>query len=164
MLFSFRSLRAATTVLALTTLAACSKKGDATPATPATTPAGVSWTVDGNNVTAANIQKTSTGNNFEFAGTLTTSTTNSSGVDITVPKAVGTYAIPGSGATAIQALYLLVTPATSPAVYYANSGSVTVTSVSATNIVGTFTFTGTDTFTGTTLSKTITNGKFNINF
>ena len=101
MLFPFRTLHLATAALALTALAACSKKDD-TP--PATTPAGVSWTVDGNNVTAANIQKSSTGNNFEFAGTLTTSTTNSSGVDITVPKTVGTYAIPGSGATAIPAL------------------------------------------------------------
>ena len=164
MMFSIRSFRAAATVLALTSLAACSsKKDDATPAAT-TTPAGVTWTVDGTNVTAANIQKSTSGNNFEFAGSLTTSTTNSSGVDITVPKTVGTYAIPGSGATAIQALYLLVTPTTSPAVYYATSGSVTVTSVTATNIVGTFTFTGSDTFTGTTLTKTITNGKFNVAF
>ena len=47
MLLSFRSLRVATTVLALTSLAACSKKDDATPTpTPATTPTGVSWTVE----------------------------------------------------------------------------------------------------------------------
>lgn len=162
MTLSFPLLRTATTVLALTSLAACSSKKD--DATPATTPTGVSWTVDGNNVTAANIQKTTSGNNFEFAGSYTTSTTNSSGVDITVPKVVGTYAIPGSGATAIQALYLLVTPNTSPAVYYATSGTVTVTSVTATNIVGTFTFSGTDTFTGTPLTKSITNGKFNVTF
>lgn len=149
--------------MALATMAACSsKKDDATPA--ATTPAGVTWTVDGTNMTATNIQKSTSGNNFEFAGTITTSTTNSSGVDITVPKTVGTYAIPGSGATAIQALYLLVTPTTTPAVYNATGGSVTVSSVTATNIVGTFTFTGTDTFTGTTLTKTITNGKFNLAF
>lgn len=160
----FNLLRTAATVLALTSLAACSSKKDDPAAAPATTPAGVTWTVDGNNVTATNIQKGPSGSNFEFAGSYTTSSTNSSGVDITLPKVVGTYAVPGTGTNAIIAAYVAITPTTTPAIYLGTSGTVTVTSVTATNIIGTFSFTGTSTFGGTSTTKSITNGQFNVAF
>ena len=51
MMFSFRSFRVAATVLTFSSLAACSsKKDDATPPLPPHQ--RVTWTVDGNNVTA----------------------------------------------------------------------------------------------------------------
>jgi hypothetical protein len=162
MSFQLRSLCAVATVLALSSLAGCSsKKDDATPTPNNSSPVGVTWTVDGTSITATSIQKSTTGNNFEFAGSYTVSTTNSKGVDITLPKAVGTYAIPGSGATAVQAIYLAVGTG-APAAYIATTGTVTVTSLTATNIIGTFSFTGTDSFNGTSTTKSVTNGTFNI--
>ena len=158
MTLSLRSFRTAATLVAITAFAACSSKKDDPAAPPAP---GVTWTVDGNNITATNIQRSNSGNNFEFAGSYTTSTSSSVGVDITLPKAVGTYAVPGSGATAVQAIYVAITPG-GAAGYIGTAGTVTVTSVTATNIIGTFSFTGTDSFNGNSTTKTITNGKFNV--
>lgn len=158
---SLRLLRLAAPVVLLTSLGACSsKKND--PAAP-TIPAGVSWQVDGTTYTATNLQKVSSGNTFEFAGSITTSTIDSKGVDITFPKAVGTYAIPGTGATAVTAVYVVVGPAASNAAgYVGTGGTITVTSLTASNISGTFSFTGLDSYGGAGATKTISNGTFNI--
>ena len=158
---SLRLLQLAASVVLLTSLAACSsKKND--PVVPTAVP-GVSWTVDGATYIAANIQKTSTPSTFEFAGSITRSTTDSKGVDITFPKALGTYAIPGTGASAVQAVYLLVGPTAGTATgYVGTSGTITVSTLTATNISGTFSFTGLDSQGGTGATKAISNGTFNI--
>ena len=150
MLFSFRSLRVATTVLALTTLAACSKKNDATPTpTPAVT-LGMSWTVDAANASATTTQAQISGNNVAISGT-------SVGTNMLVyaPKVAGTYQIGSGGATAGYTI-----TAGTPKFYSATSGTIVISTISATNVTGTFTFVGTD----SGVSKTITNGTFNANF
>jgi hypothetical protein len=154
MMFFFRSLRAATTVMALATLAACSKKDDATP-TPAANPEGMSWTVDGNNVTATTaVSQASTGNLVTLAG----ATSSTGGVFLDVPKAVGTY--PVTSTSDASASYV-VTPSTGSSQFYdATTGTIVVSAVSATSISGTFTFTGAGSSGSTT--KTLTNGKFNV--
>jgi hypothetical protein len=154
-------LRLAAPVVLLTSLVACSsKKND--PVAPIIL-AGVTWTVDGASYVAANIQRTSTINTFEFAGSITRSTTDSKGVDITFPKAVGTYDIPGTGASAVQAIYLEVGPTAGTAAgYVGTSGTITVTNVTASNISGTFSFTGLDSHAGPGATKSISNGTFNI--
>jgi hypothetical protein len=154
MSFQLRSLRVATTVLTLSFLAACSsKKDDATP-TPADT-TGMSWTVDGNNVTNAASVAQATGSTL----TLTGANGTTGGIFLEdVPKTAGTYTL--SSTSTVSASYI-VTPTTGTSQSYdATSGSIVVSSVTATNISGTFTFTGT--LFGGTATKAVTNGKFNI--
>ncbi|WP_210517652.1 DUF6252 family protein [Hymenobacter terricola] len=153
MMFSFRSLRVATTVMALATLAACSKKDDATPA-PAPNPEGMSWTVDGNNVTATTaVSQAASGTLVTLAG----ATSSTGGVFLDVPKVVGTY--PVTSTSDASASYV-VTPSTGSSQFYdATTGTIVVSAVSATSISGTFTFTGAGTGAAT---KTLTNGKFNV--
>jgi hypothetical protein len=160
MISSLPLRRFAAPVVLLTSLVACSEKS--TPVAPSI-PAGVVWTVDVDNYSTLNIQKTSTANTFEFAGSVTRSSTDSKGIDITFPKAVGTYAIPGSGASAVTAIYVVVGPtAGAGAGYVGTSGTLTVTKLTATNITGTFSFTGVDSHGGPGATKTISNGTFNI--
>ena len=155
MLISFRSLRVATTVLALTSLAACSKKDNVTP-TPAANPEGMSWTVDGNNVTAVTAVSQAMGTTLTVVGS-TGSTGAASTVYLDIPKTAGTYTL--TSTSTYSATYA-VTPASGSSQFYdSTAGSIVVSSVTATNIVGTFTFTGA-TSGGTT--KSISNGKFNV--
>lgn len=150
MAFRLRYFRAAATLLALTSLAACSKKDDATP-----DPAGMSWTVDGSNVTASSaVAHTSGANTVTLAG----ATSDTGGLFLDVPKTAGTYKL---SSTSNESATYIVTPSQgSSQVYDATSGSIIVSSVSATNISGTFTFTGT--LSGGTATKTLTNGRFNV--
>lgn len=160
MVSSLRLRRFAAPVVLLTTLVACSD--NSAPVVPSI-PAGVVWTVGTDNYSALNIQKNSTANTFEFAGSVTRSSTDSKGVDITFPKALGTYAIPGSGTSAVTAIYVVVGPtAGTAAAYIGTSGTITVTNLTATNISGTFSFTGADSNGGSGATKTVTNGTFNI--
>jgi Family of unknown function (DUF6252) len=155
MMFSFRSLRVATTVMALTTLAACSKKNDATPTPTPTNAEGMSWTVDGNNATATTAAAQATTGNIV---TLFGATGNTGGVILDVPKTAGTYSITS---TSDASGSYLVTPGTGASQSYdATTGTIVVSSVTATNISGTFTFTGAGSSGSTT--KTLTNGKFNV--
>jgi hypothetical protein len=154
MQFTLRSFRLAATVLAFTSLAACSKKDDASPTPTATE--GISWTVDNNNVTAATAVAQVSGSDV----TLTGGTSSSGGVFLDVPKTVGTYTL--SSTSAASASYV-VTPAQGSSQFYdATSGSIVVSTVTATAITGTFTFTGA--LSGGTATKTLTNGKFNVKF
>jgi len=154
MQFTLRSFRLAATVLAFTSLAACSKKEDATPTPTATE--GMSWTVDNNNVTT----KTATAQVSGSEVTLTGATGSTGGIFLDVPKTVGTYTL--SSTSAASASYI-VTPAQGSSQFYeATSGSIVVSTITATAITGTFTFTGA--LSGGTGTKTLTNGKFNIKF
>ena len=154
MQFTLRSFRLAATVLAFTSLAACSKKEDATPTPTATE--GMSWTVDNNNVTT----KTATAQVSGSEVTLTGATGSTGGIFLDVPKTVGTYTL--SSTSTASASYV-VTPAQGSSQFYeATSGSIVVSTITATAITGTFTFTGA--LSGGTGTKTLTNGKFNIKF
>jgi hypothetical protein len=145
------SFRAIATALALTALvSSCSDdKNDVTPTTPAV---GVSWTVDGANVTATNVQKTVTATEVTISAAAVAGSAVTS-VTLNVPKTVGTYTIDAnSDAGAIYS--------TSSDAFFSSAGTITVTSVSP-NIIGTYTFTGSSIAT-TGSTKSISNGKFNV--
>ena len=146
--------------MALTTLAACSKKNEATP-TPAPT-TGVSYTVDGAAVTSTAANGTVQGNQVIVSGVSGTSTANN-GVLLSLPKNTGTFTItPTSDASATY-----LASGNSSDFYDATSGTIAVTAYSASttagasNIAGTFTFTGRNSAGAT---KTVTNGTFNVKY
>lgn len=147
-----RSLRFATTILAFTALAACSKKDDATPTPTATE--GMSWTLDGNNVTASTAIAQTSGSDVTLAG----ATGSTGGVFLDVPKTVGTYTL--TSTSTASASYVATPTQGSSQFYEATTGSIVVSTVTATAITGTFTFTGT--LSSGTATKTLTNGKFNV--
>lgn len=149
MLFRFLSLRVASTVLVLTTLAACTKKEEVTPPPAATQ--GMSWTFDGTNATATYINAQISGSNVAISGTVGTNTN----MLVYAPKVVGTY--PLNGSNNATAVYTTNSPSHS---YNATAGTIVISSISATNVTGTFSFTGTE----SGVNKAITNGKFDVNF
>jgi hypothetical protein len=157
MLFGLRSFRcAATVLLALTFLAACSKDD----ADPDTSTPGISWTVDGTNVTAYTIDKVVSTTSIRLnavAGTVS----GSGSLILIAPKKAGTYILsPTSASTEAHAFYSASTSTTATP-YEASAGSIVITTLTATNVTGTFTFTG-DEMQGGSTRKVITNGKFNI--
>ncbi len=120
---------------------------------------GMSWTVDGNNVVAMSTTKdVSDPETIEITGAVG-SATSASQVNLSVPKKVGTYNLADANTDA-AALYSSGSSSTG-AIYGAETGTITVTSSTATNLKGTFEFKGEDLF-GSTNAKTIANGKFNI--
>lgn len=157
MLSSFRFLRAAIPVMALVSLVACSKKEEVAP-TPAVPPEGMTWTVDGGDVTAATSLSQLVGTTLIVSGVATTSGATTSILLQDVPKTAGLY--PLTSTSVISASYI-VTPATGSAsqFYEATTGSIAISSVTATNIIGTFTFSGLN-VNGS--AKNLTNGKFNV--
>ncbi|GAA4364585.1 hypothetical protein GCM10023185_34220 [Hymenobacter saemangeumensis] len=127
----------------------------------------MAWTVDGSNVTATSTRREITGNTVEIVGAFTTSRTRSTGVDIKgLPLAVGTYRIiaPTGAANELFAAYVDVDlNSTSSNGYFSTSGTVTVSSVSSSNISGTFSYVAEDRSSGSTAPpKAITNGRFNM--
>jgi hypothetical protein len=153
--FTLRSLRVATTVLAFTSLAACSKKKD-DPAPPVPTK-GMSWTINGSSVVAISTEKMISGTDIEIDGA-TGSAAAATVIKLSFPNKVGTYNLTSSSdATALYA----VGNSTSGDLYGSTAGKITVTIATATNIVGEFNFTGSD-FNGAKPDKVISNGKFDI--
>lgn len=151
-LLSFRAVAAALAMTAL--FSSCSDDSDDQPATPAV---GVSWTVDGSNVTASQVQKTVNATDIDITAAAG-SATSASLISLVVPKTVGTYTI---NSTSVADADFTTSTGTTAGFYNATSGTITVTSLTATNIIGTFSFTGTATLSGTG-TKTISNGKFNV--
>ncbi|MDO7853720.1 DUF6252 family protein [Hymenobacter convexus] len=163
MMLSLPSLRTATTMLALVSLAACSKKSEDTPTpTPPAATTGVTYTVDGAAVTATTSGATVVGNQIIVSGVSGTGTANK-GVLLTLPKATGTYTL---SATSNEDATYLASGNTSD-FYESTSGSIVVTTYAAStttgasNIAGTFTFTGKNSANAT---KTVTNGTFNVKY
>jgi hypothetical protein len=157
-LFSFR---AAAAVLAFAAVTSCSDKKKEDPQ-PAVTQ-GMSWTMDGANVTASASTGQVLGNEVFVSGTTGSGTTANSLI-LTMPKAVGTHAITATSDTG--ATYQMGTSGSASSTYEATTGSIVVTTYTpsttagASNIVGTFTFTGSN----GSATKTLTNGKFNVKF
>jgi hypothetical protein len=159
--FSVRAAALACVVL----LGACSKKND--DPTPATTTAGVTWTADNTtyastfaNATVQGADLYVTGVNGVTGGIATNT------ISLLVPAATGTYSIATATGTANYLMSYNV-GSSNPTAYVASnlrgngSGTVTVTTFSATEVIGTFSFTG-DNASGGTDKKVVTNGKFNV--
>jgi hypothetical protein len=142
-------LCAAITVLGIVSLAACSKKNSLPPNMY------MSWTVDGTNMKAESHTAAPIGNVIICSGT---AKETPNGIYLTLPKNVGTY--PLTSTSNRDAIYVVGNSNGTSQDYNGTSGTVVVTSVTDKTITGTFTFTGSD---GTT-SKTVTNGKFSLNF
>lgn len=155
------SLRAAATLLAFSSLVACSKKSDDTPA-PAAPAQGMSWTVDGANVTAAVATGIIVSGDLVVAGGSSTTNT-SNNMLLTVPRRTGTFTMTDT-TTVSTASYIMA----GGAAYDVTSGNMVVTTYApsttagASNVAGTFTFTGK--LIGGTTTKTITNGSFNVKY
>ena len=158
------SLRAAVALLALSSLMACSKKSEDTPAPPASAQ-GMSWTVDGANVIASSATADASGSNINVVGGTSTGTS----MGVSVPKRTGTFVVGSTGADAATTVYGI--NGTTTNAFIGTSGTVVVTTYSpsttagASNIVGTFNFTGENrTVPPTSTSKVITNGTFNVKY
>lgn len=160
--FSVRAALLASAVL----LGACSKKAD--PSAPATT-AGVSWTADNTNYTSTFANVTVQGTDMVVTGVSgTTGGVANNTISLLVPAATGTYSIATATGTANYLMsYNISNSSTNPTAYVASNlrgngaGTVTVTTFSATEVAGTFSFTG-DNASGGTDKKVVTNGKFNV--
>ncbi|GAB3863629.1 hypothetical protein GCM10028824_00080 [Hymenobacter segetis] len=148
--------------MALATLASCSKKSDDTPAPAPAATTGVTYTVDGAAVTATTSGATVVGTQVIVSGVSGTGTANK-GVLLTLPKATGTYTL---SATSNEDATYLASGNTSD-FYESTSGSIVVSTYTASatagasNIAGTFTFTGKN---SAGASKTVTNGTFNVKY
>jgi hypothetical protein len=153
-----------TGLLLLAILGACagSKKEDVAP----TVPPGLSWTVDGRAVSTTSYQLQTSSNTYDLSGTLNQGSNTSSRVFLAIPKSVGTHTFgPNSPALGIYS-----TSGANVAVYYAGvtasggtvtgAGTIVVTSLTSNSLVGTYTFTGIDASSG--LSKSVSNGTFNV--
>ncbi len=155
--FSLRTAALASMVV----LGACSKKSDDTP-TPAATTYATTWTADGKNYTATTSNGAVNNGSLIIGATYTVSSSESYSLTLAVPAATGTYTI-GSSATT-TAGYGVTLAGTNTGYIAATgtgSGTVTVTTLSATEIIGTFSFTGMA-VNASGSTKAITNGKFAI--
>lgn len=157
---SLRSFAVASILL----LGACSKKDD--PTTTTTTPTttyATTWTADGKNYTATTSNGAVNSGNLIIGSTYTASSSESYSLTLAVPAATGTYTIGTSGAN-ITAGYNTTLAGTNTGYIAASgvgSGTIIVTTLSATEIIGTFSFTGMA-ISASATTKAITNGKFSI--
>lgn len=127
----------------------------------------MSWTINGTAMTAQSTRSVTQASYLpsgyiEVVGSYTNQTA-SNGVDLIMPKAVGTYAFTTIDPDGTRAAYVVASMSGgNSSGMFGDTGTITVTSVTATEIVGTFNFAGEATGTGPAVQQTITNGKFNI--
>lgn len=169
MFHSLSFLRGAAGIAILALATACSSGSNNPIPTPATSQ-GMSWTVNGINMTTAQIRVVRQASYLpagyiEVIGAYNT-TTASNGMDLVMPKAVGTYAVTDSVQDGPKAAYVVAAGLSgggSSSAMFGHVGTITITSLTATEMVGTFSFSGTGSGTGAPVQQTITNGKFNVN-
>lgn len=154
MSFAARFCRALapTSLLLMTLLAGCARH-DPAPAEPQV----LTWTVDGQAMTTLSAQQIPhgpTGSTLEVNGAGAAAQGGYS-VTLYLPKRVGTYALTPTNAD-VYAAY------SGDGLYRSTSGSITVSSLTATAIKGTFFFTGTRDFGPVPQTKTITKGTFHV--
>ncbi|QJX48828.1 hypothetical protein HMJ29_18700 [Hymenobacter taeanensis] len=114
------------------------------------------WNVDGNDFSSRSPNYTlhTGGTIIELSG----STRNGGeAVQLYMPKKVGSYTV-GAFGSGVWASYI------SDNLYQSVSGTITVTSASATAITGTFSFTAEGNYGSTPITRTITGGIFNVPF
>lgn len=164
-LASVRSTLAAVTLLAA--LAACGGDG---PTSPPETDGAVTATVDGQAWSSTSSIALNTGEGFVSVGGNAGTTGNATNLTIAFPAAVGTHVIPD--ATGMNMNFIIYQPnqlwqalAMGTTLGGVGTGSVTVTTLNAERVIGTFSFVApaaaSSEATGT---KTVTNGSFNVKF
>jgi hypothetical protein len=156
----------------LVVLGACSKKNDTPTPTPVATTNSISWTVDGKDYTGTAAQTITDGKLLLTGGLSGPNIGDTYGIILNVPAATGTYDLASSnGTTVYMATYQTYLSKVAAAYTASNfsgagSGTVTITSLTTTEVVGTFSFTGNSNFlpinTTHGTNKTITNGKFSV--
>ena len=149
---------AAASTLTLASLFACSSKHD--DATPTTSNANVSWLVGSTSITATAASGQVSGNTLGFSATSTDGGLINAVTFNSLPRATGTYSLAGTTAptnTGPSGYYL-----SDDGTYAATSGSIVITTLGASNMIGTFAFTATK-LNGTP-TKVVSNGKFNVSF
>jgi hypothetical protein len=143
--------------------ASCAKNNDEPAPVVATTE--MSWTADNTNYISTTATATAQGTNVMLDGNAT-SASGRYNVALSVPAMVGTYSTAGASNAVNYSMYYFTTIGTTSALYMAanagniGAGTVTITTFSATNVIGTFSFTGSTLASG--LDKVVTNGKFSI--
>jgi hypothetical protein len=165
---SIRSLAFAS----LAVLGACSKKNDTPAPTPVPATNSISWTVDGKDYVGTAGQSINDGTLLLTGGLSGPNQGDTYGISLNVPAAVGTYNLSSiNGTTTYMATYQTYLNKVAAAYTASNftgagSGTVTISSLTPTEVVGTFSFTGNSNFlpinTTPGTNKTITNGKFNV--
>ncbi|MDO7848000.1 DUF6252 family protein [Hymenobacter sp. M29] len=151
-LFYFSLARVAA-VLALSFFVACSSKRD----DPAPVPvafSGMAWKVDYVKTKALSARVQPSGNYLTISGVGSVGT---SSMLLYVPNAVGTYALDGTS----PAYASYSAAASNTQVFSCTSGTIVVSSISATNVTGSFAFKSAN-YTGD--SRDVTEGVFNVNF
>lgn len=151
----------------LVVLSACDKKKNvADPAAPILY--GMSWTVDGQEVSNSAGYTISNGMLVLTSVVKASNGTDITTLSITVPAATGTYdlgvAVPGKSYTAAYQTYLngVSTTYTANNISRTGLGTVTVSTLGTEDIIGSFEFTGVTGTSVTATSKVLTNGKFSI--
>jgi hypothetical protein len=147
---SLRSLTVASVLL----LGACSKKDD--PTTTPTTTYATTWTADSKNYTATTSTAAVNNNTMALVLGQAVSATEGYTMLLTVPAAMGSYDL---AATSSLSSYTTNVGGTATA-HIVTTGNVTVTTLSATEAIGTFNFTAVS--INPIGTKIITNGKFAI--
>lgn len=144
-------------------LGACGKHDDPPPAPTLTN--GVSWTADNTNYTSNSATVTDDGFLMTISGVATTPNGQNI-IRLGVPLAVGTYTAPTTSYPAYYYMGYLIYTGSNSVTYLASNaggtatGTVTVATLSATEVAGTFSFTG-ELISGTA-TKAVTSGKFNV--
>jgi len=145
-------------VALLVSFTSCKKSDDSTPA--ADIAAGMRATLDGTAWTANSAFFSDTSSNgLEIYG-FTGSGPSLKGFTLVCPKQAGTYSLMNDTAatTPRSGVYF-----ESNSVWISNSGTLTITSLSSTNVKGTFSFNASGLLGGATGTKAITSGSFNLN-
>ena len=145
-------------------LGACSKSS---PPAPATTTADMTWTADNTNYSSTFATVTVQGTDMVITGvnSVANGVANNT-ISLLVPTAKGTYSIATATGTDNYLMSYNV-GSTNPTAYVASnlrgngSGTVVITTFSATEVAGTFSFTG-DNASGGTDKKVVSNGKFSV--
>jgi hypothetical protein len=165
-LFTTSFSKRALVLASLVALGACSKKNDDPTPTPTTT-SSVTWTADNTTYSAAVTNVAVQGTDMVVTGIATSSSGNNT-VSLLVPAATGTYSLAGATDNVNYLMSYNVNSSSLNATAYVasnlrnnGSGTVTVTTYSATEVAGTFSFTG-DNASGGSDTKAVTNGKFSI--
>jgi hypothetical protein len=167
MQLSFTSSVRLVALASLVVLGACDKKRNvADPSAPILY--GMSWTVDGKDV--SNSAGYTISNNMLVLTSVVkaSGSTDVSTVTLTVPAATGTYdlgvAVPGKSYTASYQTYLngVSTTYTANNISRTGAGTVTVSTLGTEDIIGSFEFTGLSGTGTAATSKVLTNGKFSI--
>ncbi|MGY3087881.1 hypothetical protein ACVWYF_000907 [Hymenobacter sp. UYAg731] len=153
--FQLSLLRIAAAGLMLAVPGACFSKKDDPQAAP-----GMSWTADGTPASDPAPQVLASSTNIDIVGSTGTAP-NKTTIHVSMPAQLGSYAI--NSTNTVAADYILH-GGTATVGYQASTGTVTVSTLTTTRVMGSFSFTAYNYSSGVSspLVKTITNGQFEV--